>query len=143
MAKVEARRVRIAVVLGMLMWVATGTMVLAQVPGKPTGTPLTGAELKNMFERGAIIDHYHPGGIWRGSTVVDPSGLVFANWLEASGVGGQDLGTWRMVGDTFCLKYKTVRGGMETCFRHYKVGDNTYQIWLTDGRFNSAYRLRP
>jgi hypothetical protein len=136
----------VAVSLVAFLCVFFALAVFAQVPDKPTGVPLTGAELNKMFERGALLDTHNPNGAWKGSIVLSASGLAFAQWL-AGASGGQDVGTWRIVEDTVCLEWKLphgfARGGEEQCYRHYRVGDNAYQTWyVANGKFNFAYQLR-
>lgn len=108
---------------------------------------MTGIELEQMLEHGAVLDWRQPGGM-QGGTVLSPFGTAFIQWLYTGGRGtGADVGTRRIVGDTHCLKWKTVAGGRDRCVRHYRSDDNADEAWGSDrdgGKpyLNVHYQLR-
>lgn len=45
-----------------------------------------------------------------------------------------DTGTWRIKGDTYCAKWKTIRRGNEACFSMVSHGDVDYHFINVDGK---------
>ena len=115
---------------------------LAAAQETPRGTPLSEADLRKIFSDGVLFDNEH-GGL-KGTVAMMASGLAYNLWLvTARGTGGQDRGTWRIDGDTVCFKWSFIRGGQESCFRFYKVGENAYESrFAKDGRLRLSFSLR-
>ena len=123
-------------ILALAFGLMGGTVVHAQ--DKPKGTPLTGEDLKKLIGSGALFELKRPGE--RVTWFLAPRGSAWKGYLFDDGTGGQDTGTWRIVGDTLCLKFRFFPEG-EHCATHYKVGDNAYEYTRYDGeRFSYFVR---
>ena len=96
-------------------------------------SPLTQAELEALHSRTRTI---------RGIT---HSGITVTGTLTSDGVAKLDCprvsheGTWRIKEGKFCTQYPTVRNGVERCANHYKIEDNKYQKFNSNGSFNSTF----
>ena len=129
----------IAVVLTFLTLVPTPMPAVAQTgpvraEDKPGGTLLSGAEMRALYDNGAIIDWEDHGS--KGSVALIRHGFAFQVWVLSTGIGDMDKGRWRIDGDTICFKWQFSRQGAgiaatpygeETCWRHYHVGGNRYE----------------
>ncbi len=137
-------RARIVGGLAVLLGVLLATAALAQ--DKPKGTLLTGADLDKLYRtKGGTVTEVHNLAFGtRNSTIYNPLGALASQWVDAQGAFGQDTGTWRIVGDTLCLKYKFVFNGQETCLRIFKVGDNAYETWSgKEDKLVTTFQVRP
>ena len=136
-------KTRIVASLCVLLGALMGQWALAQ--DKPTGTPLTGAEIQKLVS-GAVVDASNPIQKWKGTLVFLADGTAYIQVLfYETGKAAQDSGTWRIAGDRICVQWKVQRGGTENCIRHFKVGDNLYQSWYeVDGKtaLSMMYRVR-
>lgn len=112
---------------------------------RPKGTPLTEAEYHQLFDGGALLDMQSQPRRWKGSVVLTSSGLALVHWLGLpTGTGEQDMGTWRIDGDSICLKWQRVRSGVEYCVRYHRVGENAYESRsLADGNYLASFSIRP
>lgn len=108
----------------------------------PRGTRLTGAEIRQVIYNSYVFDSINREQGWVGSMVIAVTGTVYTHWRVAPDKIGQDSGTWRIVGDTYCSQL-THRGGGELCYQWYKVGEGEYESWL-DGQltFSAAFHVR-
>jgi hypothetical protein len=133
-------RTRFAYILCLFALLA-GTQAIATE--KPTGTPVTGEQLKAMFTApdGVFMEGRSPNGM-RWYTFFLRSGQSFIQVKHRGGVL-QDTGSWRVEGDTLCFKWAIIREGAEACHMHYKVGENAYQAWNGEGKLLNSYSLRP
>ena len=131
-------------VIVVLLGAVLATTALAQA--KPKGTRLTGAELEKLYRtpRGTMIEAENVFYGSRTSAVYMLNGLTLTQWVDPQRGAGQDTGTWRISGDTMCVKDQVVYSGDETCFRVFKVGDNAYESWFAErDQQNSSFRVRP
>jgi len=94
--------------------------------------PLTYSELETLFSRRRTTRWTSAKGV-NGAGAYDVGGAAKLNWYK-----GEAVGSWRIVGDTFCTKYPKLHRGSETCFTFYKTGGNEYQLYLPDGAFNAT-----
>ncbi len=97
---------------------------------KSGAKPLTGAELQARFSK-------EVNTTWNtdknsGTFASRPDGTMSVDWGK-----GNDTGTWRIVGDTVCRKWKTIREGKELCFTLFKVGEGKYKLYDPDGSYRS------
>ena len=70
-----------------------------------------------------------------GTATHRPDGTASVDWGS-----GNDTGTWRIVGDTLCQKWKTAREGKEYCITIFKVGEGKYKYYNPDGSYRSESR---
>ena len=94
--------------------------------------PLTHDELENLFSRRRTT-RWTSSEYRKGAGAYDRGGAAKLNWYK-----GEAVGSWRIVGDTFCTKYPKIHGGNESCFTFYKTGVNQYLLYLPDGAFNAT-----
>jgi hypothetical protein len=135
-------RTQCVVVCVVLFCAGLGGQALAE--DKPTGTPLSGKELKELLTSvdGAITEARSSLGA-RWNTVYLRTGRAFVQWTGA-GTVTQDSGYWRVEGDTLCLKWlKVIYPGVERCTRIHRIGENAYQAWNAEGEQISTFGLRP
>jgi hypothetical protein len=139
---------------GVVVWtVSVLCLLLAWTVGvpaqdKPGGTPLSGAEMRALYDNGALLDWQDLGN--RGSVALVRNGLAFQVWVLSAGVGDMDKGRWRIDGDTICFQWGFSRFGVTasptaqpTCFRHYSMGGNRYEAWAAeDGARRGSFTLR-
>jgi hypothetical protein len=80
-------------------------------------------------------------GTWN-SIALGRSGWAFNQYVSNRSTGGQDEGVWKIKGDTLCWAFKGSHMA-EACRRHYKGGDNAYEVWSADDAyFVGTYRVR-
>lgn len=95
-------------------------------------TPLTHDELETLFSRRRTTRWTTVESV-KGAGAYEQGGAAKLNWY-----GGEAVGSWRIVGDTFCTKYPKIHRGNETCYTFYKTGGNEYRLYLPDGAFNAT-----
>ena len=89
--------------------------------------PLTGDQLKEMFTKGVKADYVNAKG--QASYVVfHPDG----NQTLASSMTN-DTGRWSVENDQQCSVWTKIRNGRKGCFTWFKVTENTYELFGTDG----------
>ncbi len=129
--------------LGLVLLVAVALSHSATAQDKPKGTPLAGADLNKLFAGGALLDYTFRPNSSRGAIILNPNGIAMVQWLNIGGTAGQETGTWRIAGETLCIKWKLLFDGADRCERHYRVADNAYESWDAGGKPVLAYRVRP
>ena len=124
--------------------VAGSDVSMAQSGGKLTGAELRMALVGKTFEyRTTKIpshDVHRPGEIaWRERTdggwsifrvfVRDDGSTIFRCTTHNRGGPGspcpgriEDVGTWSIVGDSFCSQFTSVRGSTELCYEYHRAG---------------------
>ena len=95
------------------------------------GKPMTGAELLQRNSKEVKIAWNTPQG-YAGVDTYRPDGTASVDYGK-----GTDTGVWRVVDDTLCTTWKTLRNGAEKCFVVYKVGDGKYKSFNSDGSLAS------
>ena len=108
-------------------------------PPEPMGAKLSEAELKA---------HFVDGQAWVATGKSVESGREWQ--ITADGTGNQEylgksdgsthVGTHRVVGDTMCWKWKTIRDGAERCLNVFVQEDGTYQSYH-NGKISSRYTV--
>ena len=116
----------------------------AKTQEQPTGTPVSGAEMKEMFTGGTILDAFHKTKGWRMTMVLLETGATMSIGVLPGGKRGwQDVGTWRIEDNALCVKWKKSRKGADVCYRHFKVGDNQFESWYAASiKYSMTYSLR-
>lgn len=135
----NAKNVAVSVSVLIFLSVSFASAPGAQAQDKPSGKPLSGAEMTALYDSGVIIDWEDHGS--KGSVALIRHGFAFQVWVFSTGVGDMDKGRWRVDGDTICFKWQFSRqaagpaatpSGEETCWRHYRVGGNRYEAWTAE-----------
>jgi hypothetical protein len=52
-----------------------------------------------------------------------------------------DTGTFAIRGNSFCVAWKTIDHGKETCFHYARIGDNAYASYLADGTESATFQV--
>lgn len=98
-------------------------------------TPLTHSELEALMSRTRTENFTTATGL-SGTATFARNGTVKVDWGT-----GDAQGTWRIVGNRFCTKYQTLRGGNETCVSQYKTSKNEYKLFFPDGSLDATVVL--
>jgi len=118
-------RTQLAIAGVVLSCLWLGSPILAQ--DKPQGTPLTGAELKTLIGNGVLLDWENPQGR-KGTTMLLTTGVALRVYLHTFvGQGVAEEGTWRIDGDSVCLKWNVPGNDEELCSRYHRLGENHYE----------------
>ncbi len=92
-------------------------------------------ELERLFLADRRVEFVSP----EGSAVVtySASGEQRIEWP-----GGTDTGTFVIRDDHFCSRWKTLRNGVETCTRVYRISDVEYELTDDNGAYAATMRLK-
>jgi hypothetical protein len=136
-------KTRFLQIIGVGLCFLIANLALAQ--DKPRGTPVTGAELEQLYRNnnGTMMDSTNVRNGARTNTIYLSNGALLSQWVNQIGTGAQDTGTWGIKNNTLCLTFKIATEGKAVCYRIYKVGDNAYESWLADKDTQAiAFRVR-
>ena len=109
-------------------------------PPKPVGSPMTGAELTQIYLSGTPL-------LISGHSL--KSGRNFT--IARDGKGGQsitnpsndfsDTGTYRIQGNQLCSKWVKIREGAESCNSVFKAKDGSYEYSDEKGNLAGTFTL--
>ena len=120
---------------------ATGCAQQAtQHQAMPSGTKLTGEEIKSAFAGNTLI-----GSNPQGATFVGYYGSDGTVRVKGKGAKGQefvDNGTVRYTTEGFCTKFDKIRDGKEACFTAYRDG-STYRAVSGGDATDSTFKIEP
>ncbi|MEL6793014.1 MAG: hypothetical protein AAFP78_06150 [Pseudomonadota bacterium] len=89
--------------------------------GEEIAALASGAKWKGRAQRG--------GGTWTTETNADGSATFAMDDYSFS-----DSGSWRVKGDVYCSKWKTIRDGAEACYALRPTSGGKYELLSRDGR---------
>jgi hypothetical protein len=110
--------------------------------GPPLPAQLGPADIQKLYE----LAHREDGVVASGRP---HAGAHWIRWVKPDGdmklVAGAgaftDTGTFAIRGNSFCIAWKTIDHGKETCFHYARIGDNTYASYLVDGTESATFKV--
>lgn len=116
---------------GCVLLLLTGCVTAKQKLVESGVQPMTGNEISELFSQPTNVSYSGP----KGSATIHhmPDGTQKIDYP-----GGTDEGNWRVNGDDICGKWQKLRSGSEQCSSMFKISENTYKFFGSDGSYRGT-----